>query len=362
MNALKKLLHRVEGFFDRKKNNTIQNNALIENIHLLAYHGYGNEQQVHLKGRVLKGRALAESTADDGIFKNIRQMYKRFHSIELPNISVTVTFQGETREIITDEEGYYTVSFPMTRAASDAALWHQIRVKLTRDGDEAYQTAWVQTPQPQTSFGVISDIDDTILQTGATDLFDAILTTFTKNATTRLSFPGVRELYQGLQKGTASHAVNPFFYLSNSPWNLFDFIDEFLQLKEIPRGSVLLRDYGIDKDKFVIDYDHKLNAIKTILRTYPDMPFILIGDSGEKDPEYYQQIAQQFTERILAIYIRDVSDDERDEAVLKIAEQVEAMGVPMLFMADSYTAAAHAAHQGWIDPKVKELIKSTLEE
>lgn len=355
---LRRSLHLVEQGFDKLKAAFLHRRGYIKNVRLISYNGYGNNDLINFEGRVLKDRKITATQSDDNIFKNIERMYKHFGSIELPGVSVTATFGHETRSVLTDDEGYYKFEFPFESCIDKNQLWHQIGVKLSEGEQfEASQTAWIQVPLPKTSFGVISDIDDTILQTGSSNLLKTITTTFTKNADTRLSFAGVHEFYSGLQKGNAPYPVNPIFYLSNSPWNLYDFLDEFMELKNIPKGSLLLRDWGLDDEKTIVDDNHKLNTIAKVLNTYPKLPFILIGDSGEKDPEYYQKIVQQFPNQIHAIYIRDVSDEPRDSEVRNIAKEVEALGVPMLLMEDSFTAAEHAEAMGWINKEAMELVR-----
>lgn len=358
---LRKSLHFVEQGFDNLKAAFLHRRGYIKDVRLISYYGYGNDNLISFEGRVLKDREIAATRSNDTIFENIERMYKHFGSIELPGVSVTATYGLESRSTLTDDEGYYKFEFPFQSNLDKSQLWHQIGVKLSQGQDfEASQTAWVQVPLPNTAFGVISDIDDTILQTGSSNRLKSITTTFTKNADTRLSFPGVHKLYSGLQNGNTPFPVNPIFYLSNSPWNLYDFLVEFMELKNIPKGSLLLRDWGLDDEKIIVDDNHKLNSIDKLLNTYPELPFILIGDSGEKDPEYYHKIVQQFPKRILAIYIRDVSDEPRDSGVRNIVKEVEALGVPMFLMEDSYTAAEHAEAMGWINKETIELVREAV--
>lgn len=360
-NNLGRSLHLVEQGFDKVKAAFMRRRGYIKDVRLISYNGYGNTDLIYFGGRVLKDRRIDVTKTDDTIFKNIERMYKHFGSIELPGVSVTATFGQETRSAITDEEGYFKFELPFQTSINNSQLWHQISLKLSQGQEyEASQDGWVQVPLANTAFGIISDIDDTILQTGASNRLKAITTTFTKNADTRLSFPGVDKLYSGLQKGNAPYPINPIFYLSNSPWNLYDFLDEFMELKNIPKGSILLRDWGIDNEKFIVDDDHKLNAMTKLLNTYPKLSFILIGDSGEKDPEYYQKIVEQFPKRIQTVYIRDVTDEPRDSGVRDIAKKVEALGVPMLLMEDSITAAEHAEAMGWISKDTAERVREAV--
>jgi phosphatidate phosphatase APP1 len=104
---------------------------------------------------------------------------------------------------------------------------------------------------------------------------------------------------------------------------------------------------------------HKGKVIREILTTYPTLPFILIGDSGQQDPEIYRAIVGEFPDRILAIYIRDVTRRrERTEAIRKLADEVLAARSMLVLVDDSEAAARHAAEHGWIardaPPTVRE--------
>jgi phosphatidate phosphatase APP1 len=87
-----------------------------------------------------------------------------------------------------------------------------------------------------------------------------------------------------------------------------------------------------------------------VLDTHPTLSFLLIGDSGQEDPEIYRQVVKDYPERILAVYIRDVSHQWRDAEVQVLIQAAQAEQVEMLLVADTVAAAQHAASRGWIDP------------
>ncbi len=140
------------------------------------------------------------------------------------------------------------------------------------------------------------------------------------------------------------------FYVSSSAWNLYDLFRVFLEHNELPSGPILLRDYGIDEDKFVVEqgHRHKLRKIESIFEMYRTMRFVLVGDSGQDDPFLYQEAVRKYPGRVLAIYIRDVHQKRR-ENVTRIAAEVSAGGVPMLLVPDTGAAAIHAAEHGLIE-------------
>jgi phosphatidate phosphatase APP1 len=138
--------------------------------------------------------------------------------------------------------------------------------------------------------------------------------------------------------------------VSNSPWNIYDVLLEFMNLQGIPPGPVLLRNWGVYPHEFLPTESraYKLAQIRPILELYPQLPFILVGDSGEEDPEIYAQVVAENRGRILAVYIRDVVPDADPAVIEKLAQQVSAAGSTLVLAADSLVMARHAAGQGWI--------------
>jgi phosphatidate phosphatase APP1 len=153
---------------------------------------------------------------------------------------------------------------------------------------------------------------------------------------------------------------NPIFYVSSSPWNLYDLLVDFLEINKIPKGPLFLKDYGFTHNKLFTESHgvHKPKQIRNILNAYPHLNFILIGDSGQHDPEIYAEVIKEFPGRILASYIRDVSVDERDIEVKNISDGILHHKVEMILAENSYSAAEHAASKGFINPEMLPLIKA----
>jgi phosphatidate phosphatase APP1 len=225
--------------------------------------------------------------------------------------------------------------------------------------DETTSTGKVLVPPDGAQFGVISDIDDTILQSSATDLFRMARLTFFNNAYTRTPFPKVSAFYRALERGAGGAGPNPIFYVSSSAWNLYDLLDDFLRVHDIPEGPILLRDLGLDSEKLIASgHDHKLEKIDEILSFYPRLAFLLIGDSGQRDPWIYREAVRRHPGRILAVYIRDVSSRRRDE-IAAIANELAEEKVDMLLVQDAEAAARHAAANGLIsDEALAEIARS----
>ena len=187
-----------------------------------------------------------------------------------------------------------------------------------------------------------------------------ILTVTLFNEHTRKPFEGVAALYRALQKGKSGSEDNPIFYVSSSPWNLYTLLLEFLKVQEIPMGPLFLRDFG-DHLLFSLQdqHSHKTNQIKKIFDTFPHLPFVLIGDSGEQDPEIYRQIVKEYPKRVRVIYIRSVNrHPSRIQAIDKLVEEVRETVCQLVLTPDSEFAAAHAAAEGLISTGELPFIRS----
>src|SRR5690606_18909928 len=121
----------------------------------------------------------------------------------------------------------------------------------------------------------------------------------------------------------------------------------FLEINGFPKGPILLRDFRSPFDRSLKpEKPHKQKEILNILKTYPHLNFILIGDSGEHDPRIYTDIAAQFPDRILAIYLRSVRHRKRMQRVKSIVDNFET--VPVVSVKTSKEAEEHAREMGYI--------------
>jgi phosphatidate phosphatase APP1 len=327
---------------------------LFQPLQIVTYRSYGTVNRLYLKGRVLADKGLQAPTEKDQVIQNLLNMYRRFESDEIPNARLRVVFQDEEHLVTTDEEGYFVLNLAPRIPLELPDIWHHLVVELLEAPVPVPQglqaQAEVLVPPADAEYGIISDIDDTIVKTAATDLLHMGGNVLLNNAYTRLPFAGVSAFYRSLQLGRNGKRNNPFFYVSSSPWNMYDLLHDFLDIHHIPAGPLLLRDFGLSKDKlFKSDHmGHKFKEIENILLTYPALNFVLIGDSGQEDPVIYQEIVKKFPARILAIYIRDVALPERAQIAVKISEELKKGQVEMLLVENTVAAAEHAAATGLI--------------
>lgn len=156
---------------------------------------------------------------------------------------------------------------------------------------------------PHEGLSVISDIDDTIKMTGATSRREMLTNTFLKPFEVVRGMP---ELYREWE-ALGCH----FHYVSSSPWQLYEPLAELCSASEFPSGSMHLRYFRVRDEMFKrfrpVRRNSKVGIIAGILKRLPKRQFILVGDSGEKDPEIYRFLARRYPGRIRAVLIRNLS-------------------------------------------------------
>ncbi len=355
-NVLKKIANNADEKFDELSLQLQQRLGNDKPLQILPYLGYGTAEVVKLRGRVLRRENIIPTTDKSTLWDNLLNTYRHIESDEIPHAQVQATAAGVSASFTADEEGYFEVELPVNQPPAAGTMWHKVELELLEAPipfeKPVTAVGRALVPMSGATFGIISDIDDTVLQSSATNYLKAAQLMFLKNARTRLPFAGAAAFYQMLQQGDGSQSGrNPVFYVSSSPWNLYPLLTDFFEFQSIPTGPLFLKDYGITADQLFTSGHgkHKLEQIAKIMSTYPELPFVLVGDSGQKDPEIYQQAAALYPSRVKAIYIRDVSDDQRDAEVQAIAAEVEREhGVPMILAADSLAAAEHAAAHGMV--------------
>jgi phosphatidate phosphatase APP1 len=324
--------------------------------HVVVYRGYGTAGEIVVSGRVLANRPAAPAVRTDAWWRNLSNTLRHLESDEVPGARLRVALHDAVQEAVTDDEGYFRAWLHPAAPLDPELLWHPVEVDvlepLHRHVARVRGAGHVIVPRSSAGFGVISDLDDTVIRTDATRLIPMLRRTLLQNALTRLPFPGVAQFYRGLHGGAGGVSGNPIFYVSSSPWNLYPLLADFLEHQAIPAGPLLLRDWGLGSDGVLPTRHgaHKLGAIRDILGRFPGMPFILIGDSGQEDPEIYSTIVHEFGDRIMAVYIRNVSPGpDRIAAVRRLAREVDRAGSALLLADDTMECARHAAHMGWVE-------------
>jgi phosphatidate phosphatase APP1 len=350
-------LHSLEEFADVHWRRFSRCMGFNEPRHIAAYRGYGNSETIWVHGRLLANRQYGGPADDDKWWDNLRATYQRWESDEVPNAVIRLTHADRSIEVRTDVEGYYDASFERD---SKARRTDVVTAQHLLEDRVLSATHQVLLPDPQAEFLVVSDVDDTVIHTGITDLLLSAQLTFLHNAKTRKPLIGVASLYQALARGSQPEAVNPIVYVSNSAWNMYDLLRDFLDLNDLPMGPLMLRDLGLGTDSS----DHKIDTIRQLLERFASLPVVLVGDSGQHDAEIYATLAEEYPGRVRAIYIRDVDPDEDSEYDTKVDDLIaraERAGVDFLRVQDSRQVAVHAAQIGLLPAIELEEISEDVE-
>ena len=324
---------------------------------IVPFIGHGTGRRVRIGARVVLGASEAEAPAV-GVPEapppnrrsrraTLRASLARFLTVEVAGARVTIhPPAGEPSTVRADREGYVdaVVAVPDLEPG-----WHEARLVLD---DGTAVTAQFVVVDPAARLGVVSDVDDTILETGLTRGVEFLRITLLTAVNERAALPGAAPLYRALRGGPDGPS-RPVFYLSTSPWNLHEMLVEFIALRRFPFGPLLLTDWGPSRSGLfrIGAQEHKLVVVRRLLAEHPQLGLVLIGDSGQADPEIYATLAREHPDRIRAVYIRRTAhvDPRRGPAVDALAAAVTAGGVPMLAVDDSVQIAAHAAGLGLLD-------------
>ncbi len=325
-------------------------------LQIIAFHTYGTSSHLYVKGRALEDENINLSAKN--IWHLLLNSWKRFGTDEIGHCPLTLHLSdGTTVNTVTDSEGFFLIdegSSDLDRHADEEG-WVPYEISYTADehlsrvnGLNRFPGEFL-IPSPNAEFGVISDIDDTILHTGVVSSlkWQVISNTIFKRPEKRIPLEGAAVFLELLHLGRTGKAANPIFYVSHSPWNLYRYLLFFLERNNFPKGPILLRNFkSILPWRKSKEKPLKQKEILNIMKTYPHMQFVLIGDSGEHDADIYMEIAETHPNRVLAIYLRSVRHRKRKMRVMGLFENYKT--TPVLLAEDSGELIAHAREMGFI--------------
>ncbi|MBX7528163.1 phosphatase domain-containing protein [Qipengyuania vesicularis] len=326
-------------------------------IRIQPYFGYRNRERLFVTARALRARK-SEFTGR-GKWQAMRTMMAQFASHEVKELPVELEVRspaGETRRVqgITDKEGFvhFDIRLEGDWEYDDLPQWETVTFHWTNGLGAQCVDGHVLAPGRSTGLAMISDIDDTIIETGITGNFRAVMRNWRRvlmeMPEERILVPGADLFYsalggnEGLPEGKG-HAGDhqaasrrPFFYVSSSPWNLFSYLVTYMKGRGLPLGPIQLRDWGLNRETFgsASHGAHKRAAIEGILATYPDIKFALIGDDSQGDLTAFSAIAVDNPGRVRAVFIRKVGEAMSPEEVAAKAA-LDAARIP-LWMGEGY--------------------------
>lgn len=317
----------------------------LDIIQLEPLFAFGNSSEIYFKARVVEGYKQSVPSEKKSAARNLLAAVRRYSGSSVPDIKVKAYLGDKELLVESDGEGIVDGYFKSESTGENEI----IRFNFVKEDDVEFQSTEVIFPvsryEVDHPLGVISDIDDTILVSKATQMGEKLWLSISKNAYTRRPFPGISKFYKGLSQ----NGKNPIFYVSSSDWNLNELIKDFLNFRDIPKGPLLLQDLHVNLKNIWKSgggsHAHKGEKIEFIFNLYPHMQFILIGDSGQHDPELYAEAIKNHPGRVKAVYIRLIKemDEERKHLLDRHRDSIA-----IAYVKNTDEAIDHAEKHGFL--------------
>ncbi len=314
---------------------------------ILPYLGYGYASSAGGWIRVLARVVLAKPGAfEDGhhqaqvIADGIRG-FRNFTSPILPGGKVSIEVAGQRFEVQADRGGVIDAKLAVDLDPG----WHEVSLRA-HDGDDA--SAKILVIDESQRFGVISDVDDTVVVTALPRPLLAAWNSFVLSEHARVATPGMAVMMQHILK---EHPHSPTIYLSTGAWNVAQTLQRFMSRNLYPRGPLLLTDWGpTDRAWFRSGQQHKVDQLRRLAEEFPNISWVLIGDDGQHDPAIYAEFARRYPEHVRAIVIRQLTPSE---AVLAGGRSQELWrttpGIPWVYEPDGARILQGLARLGLVD-------------
>ncbi|WP_433826342.1 App1 family protein [Actinoplanes sp. CA-015351] len=260
---------------------------------ITAYTGYGSPGWARVMGRVLLARPGTVSKRREKV-----RGWRSFTTTPASGAVVRIELGGTVTETRSDRSGYVDCKVKGDLEPG----WGTAR--MFTEG-AAPVDAPIRVIDPAVRFGVLSDIDDTVMVTTLPRPLLAAWNTFVLDEHARTAVPGMAVLYERLVNG---HAGTPVVYLSTGAWNVAPTLTRFLSRHLYPAGPILLTDWGPTPDRwFRSGQEHKRNSLRRLAEEFPHIRWLLIGDDGQHDQEIYSEFARSHPENVAAVAIRRLS-------------------------------------------------------
>ena len=291
----------------------------------------------------------------------VKTMIGQFVSHEAADVPVTLEMEGDGGKLwqfegATNAEGYvhFDIALEPEWDLPAEPVWELGRIRWVNSQGPQAEDVHILAPGHTSYLAVISDIDDTIIETGITGGLRSVIRNwkrvFAELPHERLPVPGADAFYGHLAGGVLEEDENrpaaripatkrPFFYISSSPWNLFSYLVAYQRLQGLPLGPIKLRDWGLNRKTLGKSSHgaHKDAAIDGILGMYPDLRFALIGDDTQGDLPAFARAVERYPGRIAAVFLRTVSAHTFSPQEQAACATIKSAGVPM-WLGASYDA------------------------
>ena len=254
-------------------------------------------------------RKFKVKTTDEPFHSRARLFFSDGHR----DARVSIKLGGRIIELPpSDHSGFFSNTIPLSAAdvglAKDGLISFESLASRT-GGQTILGTAFIV---PRDAIVVVTDVDDTIKDTR---VLDRVL----KERNTMVNeFKPVIGMPQAYRNWKATPGADVHFHVvSAGPWQLYEPLRQFTDVQKFPSFTWDMRSVDIGFDlKVAINelhlkpetiFEHKVKKIRALLKMLPNQ-VVLVGDSGERDPEVYAEIVKSCSARVAAVFIRELSD------------------------------------------------------
>lgn len=312
---------------------------------LKLYRGFGHTHDLVLFGHVLANPLKLKGPAKKSAFANLLHLVNLFMVKPVGSVPVQLQWQGRTIATTSEDDGFFWLEWKSPEEV--AAGTHQVEVSLNNG---AAASADIIVPH-RTQYAFVSDVDDTVMVSHSASGWPRLKELLFKSPAERRLFEGVARHYQLLAlSNTSADEPNPFFYVSSSEWNLYDYLSEIFATNNLPNGIFLLSQmkkwyqlFKTGKTK----HEAKLLRIMRLFVLFPKQQFVLFGDNSQSDPAIYEKLSQRYGDRIAAVYIRNVVP-ANEKITAALLTKMEALKILTLQFTHSEEAIAHSRAVGLI--------------
>ena len=269
-----------------------------DDLHMVVDDAWSGATGVHFSGRLTEVR-----TAPENRHGKLRTFYHTSRLLITSGETGSVTWRvtGHEWSLRTDDDGYWNLSANPSPVLAPG--WHEIE-----SAPAISSPAGLLVIDPRNRFGIISDIDDTIMVSHVVQTRTLLKNSLTVPPSRRDPVTGMASLYRRLLAINPAPESAALFYVSSSPRQLTDNLRGFLRHNAFPRGVLRLKELSDASDHSLFEQrDYKRHEIEAVLRSYPHMRFALFGDDGEYDPEIYAELQKNFPAQIAGVWIRRVN-------------------------------------------------------
>ena len=272
---------------------TLLQQMTLASDYIEVYSAYTNGKRVLVQGRIIDSEDKKTKKSN---------LFSAFFNDEKKDITINLKMNNKSYVGQSDNEGYFVFDINLSQS-----LEQNKSISLETDDKTSLQTISLFQPSSKEHIGIISDFDDTVIVSDVTTKIKLLYNTFFKNFKERKIVSEIEKKIKRLLKENNLSDESALFFISGSPHQFNNNINNFLDYHVFPKRSILTKKiHGEKKDDLQASIAYKYDKIVRLIEMYPQVKWVFFGDSGEKDPSIYLKVRQYYPNSVKEIYIRDV--------------------------------------------------------